>query len=766
LYDRVLAAVWDSSKRKKMADGGERALQRWERQQATWRRIEERISHRSGKGASETLMATTHHHRQNVEDAGMIETAVPAAVRNGTSSWEMGLRSGSNGVQYVRVGSTFPYPLYAPVRAPDLVSPDHPSLMHVLFPEDSAAGSTRRKAPISTAGYYQQRHEEFKPLITRKFAHAGTSEFFGVEGHAAPTTAVRSADEDRGQTIDPWQVVPAPQVHKAPVAAASAAAMLPRPLSSAAQRGLIPPPSSGTPSVVNATDSPGGPVIVLSAAHISLTAGPGATKQGTVSLDNSGSTAVFYEWRAVAPPVLATNAAMPPLSANACLGCFALSDVPSGVVLPGEAKVFCFAFRAVAPGIYTQQYELLTVPASRDHIVISLRGVVLADGVDAVHCAAVDERLDRRAREADAAEMLRGSLLLKAVGNALDAAEVEMAVAARTAEIEHEAAAPARQRVAWREKWERANRPSAGAQPKLPFCASAYEALAQIRGRCVDYELEVERSRPPRDPAADAPPLPMTPNKAKRESLSTSAGPRVATPTTAAAAEAQRLIQSAQNAPLAAEWSGSLRGLQEDARTLRSGTVRSTIQAGLRAICGALDCAAHQDDENTPLDALLWRAAGRQAFGAALDQFDRCGVVARALIENRSAAVARPAASAAPVRGGRSASGGGGASSALPSPANAQPGSAAGARRGKEAARPVVGSPALGEVNAERLVETHARRLVEGAIMDMIDSHARAAAAVDAATLVPLSAALPFDAVVPADAEAEALPDTTNKKRK
>jgi hypothetical protein len=77
-----------------------------------------------------------------------------------------------------------------------------------------------------------------------------------------------------------------------------------------------------------------------------------------------------------------------------------------------------------------------------------------------------------------------------------------------------------------------------------------------------------------------------------------------------------------------------------------------------------------------------------------------------------------------------------------------------------------VGSPALGEVNAERLVETHARRLVEGAIMDMIDSHARAAAAVDAATLVPLSAALPFDAVVPADAEAEALPDTTNKKRK
>lgn len=415
-----------------------KSLRRWEQQKAEWDRVERSLATRVGKpDSTRTLQGSTHHFRMRQEELGMIDASVPAEVKNGVSAWEMNLRSSSGGVRYVQVGSSYPYPLYCPIRDAESVKPDNHILMRVLPPTKPA----ERNKPVSDGEYFQTRQQEFKKHIRRRFSHYASDNFFGIEGAPPPVT-----DAPIAESADVAPVT----FHQAAANDAAARTSATPPLQEkAASRPLSAVMSDKpTPSV----PAPQGPMLVLSTAHLHFTAAPSETVQATLRVENTGTTAVFYSWApceadATLPTVGQPNdAKASPGNATSQHGMFRLSDVPNGVLLPDDVKFFTVSFRSAVPGVFVQQSEFLTVPAGRERIIVHMRGVVIGTDDDPVVAGQLGTAIDAQAPVADANAMLselihaeRDNVFHEATVR-LELQEQQQAAAAKDAAVEAERA--------------------------------------------------------------------------------------------------------------------------------------------------------------------------------------------------------------------------------------------------------------------------------------------------------------------------------------
>ena len=121
-----------------------------------------------------------------------------------------------------------------------------------------------------------------------------------------------------------------------------------------------------------AAKSPG-PHLTFAADRVAATAvAGGADGCGLLTVNCTGTCAVFYEWRRVGEveddQAFGTSDGPP---GSQCDGGAGAESVPPanfflvarrGVLLPGETRHFAFGFTASSPGVYTEDWALVTVP--------------------------------------------------------------------------------------------------------------------------------------------------------------------------------------------------------------------------------------------------------------------------------------------------------------------------------------------------------------------------------------------------------------------
>ena len=354
----------------------DKALVQWEKQKVAWARMQKNLSEKVGKDPSVVLPATTHHHRMRQEESSVIDVSVPPEVKNGVNSWEMTLRSGTGGVRFVQIGKAFPYPLYCPIRDADCVKPDSNTMMRVI--PDSVPP---RHKPVAESQYFHDRNEEYRRQIKKRFAHfMPDQEPMHVVGSKPPSISQRLDERGDVEPVSFFQ----PIIQPSPARAAPVYAEEPRSR-----------PLSAIHKATEASQAhPAGPMLCFSASHLSVTSTPGETAQTTLTVDNIGTTAVYYNWSVVT----ADN--------DDSGDFFRLSDPLNGVMLPEEQKLFTFSLRAPAAGVYSRQYELLTVPAGKERIIVQLRGVVLSADENDVAVACLESAITKKGARDDCRKIL------------------------------------------------------------------------------------------------------------------------------------------------------------------------------------------------------------------------------------------------------------------------------------------------------------------------------------------------------------------------
>ena len=127
-----------------------------------------------------------------------------------------------------------------------------------------------------------------------------------------------------------------------------------------------------------------GPQLELSKAFLHMHTYVGKNEQDSLVVWNSGSSAVFYEWRKVKRPDYIMAKKSDGIQRFFC-------HYPRSVMLPGEEKVFTFSFWSVKPGVFNEEWELITDPPLNDALpVVALSGDALEDETDLEELARFD----------------------------------------------------------------------------------------------------------------------------------------------------------------------------------------------------------------------------------------------------------------------------------------------------------------------------------------------------------------------------------------
>ena len=444
-------------------DRQRKALERYEAQKEAWANMQRKLAEKVNRSdPNDTLPGSIHGYRQKVEETTMLEASAPSEFRSGQHAWEMNLRASSvgpnsgGGVRYVQLGAPYPYPLYVPVRDGVKTDPDSNSMMKII--PDTA---TNRTAPLASgytaSQFLAQRKEEFKRHMQRNFSHFLPDQGpLVVLGGPPPTTNERIEGEAlKGSNLDPI-------TYHQPVAVEDELGGTNSEMPSTMDNPLALPDSTplqrrhSNASSVAASSSqaaishpgvaapPSGPSLVIGSANLLARVQPGEVAQLPLTVNNTGSTAVFYNWS------VREQDAVPGLTANRTDNNFILSDVPSGVLLPEDEKIFVFSLRPKKAGSYSQTLELLTVPAGKERILVHLQVFAVSDDPNVALTSTLENAMTNKSLRNELRTQLT-AISFEARNNSLTAADYRHATAqlksaqssgatARTAEVAAEKA--------------------------------------------------------------------------------------------------------------------------------------------------------------------------------------------------------------------------------------------------------------------------------------------------------------------------------------
>lgn len=383
-----------------------KALDRWEQQQKMWARLTTNLAKKVGKAdPSQTLPGSIHHFRLRQEESTLLDASVPPEVKSGHHAWEMNLRNydtnatgrAGGGFRYVQFGVPHPYPLYVPVRDGVSTDPESNTLTRVIVGKVAP-----RHKPISESQYYHQRQTEYKKHIKRIFSHFSNEgqEGLVVVGRPPPTIDSKElADGTTEEAFAPVVFYPPPESKPQ-----DARAPTPPPNENTPVREAPKSRPSIAPSEVSVAEERKkqvvGPALTISAASLVASVRPGELAQLTLCAANGGTTAIFYQW---APR---ERDPVPGLSDKAPVA-FDMADVPTGVLLPGDQKLFTFSFRPLTAGSFSQTMDFNTVPAGKERILVHLQVFAISEDENPAATRAIEEKCAKKAIACD----LRTALL-------------------------------------------------------------------------------------------------------------------------------------------------------------------------------------------------------------------------------------------------------------------------------------------------------------------------------------------------------------------
>eukprot|EP01012_Entosiphon_sulcatum_P008243 TRINITY_DN1440_c0_g1_i1.p1 TRINITY_DN1440_c0_g1~~TRINITY_DN1440_c0_g1_i1.p1 ORF type:complete len:793 (+),score=138.61 TRINITY_DN1440_c0_g1_i1:46-2424(+) len=379
--------------------GDEAALQRWEAQKEQWDTFQNKMARKLKRKPNELLQSTQWRFREKLEELDVIDASIPQAIRGGEKMWEMSLRGGAQGpggVRYVKVGSTYPYPLYCPITDREQLPPDHNTFMRVITQEGYAAQeAAKMDSPATTkllrkaveTDYYKDKERQFRKHIERRFPHRvnGAGEPLEISG-CHPPLADGPVDEvagTPGHGVTFHHALPASPISQRHVANKHEAITV-------SARSSYEDSVYQQASLTGSARRREGPHIEATPVQLSLVVQPRQLVQGTVLVANCGSAAVFFRWVRVFPESIVPVRSEPR---------FTLSSHTEGALLPDEELSFHFSFCWPFTGIFSESWRLETNPNLESEIVLQLRAVVVDDEEDVINRTALESAMDRQTAE-------------------------------------------------------------------------------------------------------------------------------------------------------------------------------------------------------------------------------------------------------------------------------------------------------------------------------------------------------------------------------
>jgi len=350
---------------------GAATLQRWERQVAAWDAVQRDLAARTGRAVVDTVMNRAETYRAEVEHREELERVKALSEKYGDDVWKMSLRNNRErpvAVGYRHLG------LFLNAGEPRR---DREPLVRVGRPAGVAEemgttrggggggagmGSTRgaRARSWEASGYLEEKERRLARRLAEFRAPPGADPAGLMVGGLSLEEVLWSRADAPVTLADVEAVLEATRRD------AWEAWMAERPepagdLSLAAPGGADADAGAEGPAAVE------GPHVTLDAARVAVEAPVGEAAHARVRLANTGSTALFYEWRARDPA--------PDETPRAGAGDLFFMPARGGSVLPGQEVDVWVGFRPRAPGVYAREFELLTSPWTPEPLHVLVRGV-------------------------------------------------------------------------------------------------------------------------------------------------------------------------------------------------------------------------------------------------------------------------------------------------------------------------------------------------------------------------------------------------------
>eukprot|EP00796_Vickermania_ingenoplastis_P009959 gene9959-6953_t len=322
-----------------------KALDRWEKQRAVWDQLSLSLARRTGTRPNGTTNFTTAtgQSREQVEDFGMIQSAVPQAELSNYYAWESLLRctDAAKAVRFVQIGKAYyPYAIFGEVQDSSSLKPSNPAYARIVRANHScslgsearaeAREALRRKVALGDdkealhefavteadrdrrkEDYYRNQILKFSQHINKKFSHfLVPRQFLHVEGRPTPRMSEREHDEievmEREHPVEPTQYYPPPQNVRLPVVTPMSPNDAIRIQSEQSVMNITNGTNAASPNVsvaVEAADLDSavrrGPNLVISARRLLFRGYPGELVHGHIRLRNTSSITVYYSWMPV-----------------------------------------------------------------------------------------------------------------------------------------------------------------------------------------------------------------------------------------------------------------------------------------------------------------------------------------------------------------------------------------------------------------------------------------------------------------------------------
>jgi hypothetical protein len=328
----------------------ERALQLWQERQQEWSRIKKNVAKKVGRTEDELQMDRVEHFRVRKEEIDHFEDSVPEHVKRGTVPWESTLRQGAEGdlagERLVQFGVVrYPYPIFAVVKT---AGPGKETETVRVPRKAMGEKPAEAKSVYEGSEYYKQKEKEFRKYLTK---HQPQADELAVVGRGLFSDDAL-AKIDRGLESTAEIEVFAEHADEPEFDAAAAAEAQAKADADAGLRT--------------------GPHCVFSGTSLHMQSEIKSSAQASFMVRNTGTCAIFYEWRAVAPP-----SKFIPAPASS------LNDSPfffpdrEGSILPGDEHEFVFTFESPRPGVFSEYWQFFCVPVLQEHpehFVVCLQG--------------------------------------------------------------------------------------------------------------------------------------------------------------------------------------------------------------------------------------------------------------------------------------------------------------------------------------------------------------------------------------------------------
>jgi 3-phosphoglycerate kinase len=397
----MINSLLPSEKFNKLRDG--KVMARWEERQKEWERLQNTIARKMGKDPKKMLMGESNDFRERLEEYQTVLASVPLHERNIGALWEMSLRDGAT--RHAPIGNIFSglfCPLKVEIPLPKVVRKPNLAILPPLPPTSSSSSDMMNKTmnnSMDENAAWRKDHalSHRKKTLKKRLAEMRPHEIamndvnnlvvYGYDllqwAHDSSKQVYeekkknnkkllnqqnqQNGGEEKGDNFNQTRAVFEDELDDAEKAR--------RALLDVDDDGFI--SKDGTES---ASRGQGPQLHVGPSPYVLLEAAVKEPAESALTLYNSGSVTLFFEWtrseeevpslvtvskRATAEGHVPSDpSALFAISKDASESRF-LCQNASGVLMPGQTKATVFAFESSTPGSFSETWKLKVTPPAQ-----------------------------------------------------------------------------------------------------------------------------------------------------------------------------------------------------------------------------------------------------------------------------------------------------------------------------------------------------------------------------------------------------------------